>query len=173
MLSRLVYAFLLLVFSKACFSQHTATEYGSIIYNLILENNSALVNEFVELAEYTAYIDDLGQLPEQVREEIKFDASRSYNDVRKDFESECQRMLNLYSKGKASGITFSYFASFLEPSKNFPDIGFITCVYTTDLNDDEEDLTEEDNRDAFRFEAIKTASGWRILDGFFDATPLP
>jgi len=161
---------LLVLAANTGFSQQTPEEYGRSIYELVVNNKTTLVNEFVELAEYNAYIDRLAQLPENVREEIKYDASRSYNEVYKEYEKECQRILKLYKRGQVKGIKFSYLNSTFEPSKNFPNLGFITCVYTTVLPEDEYEFEDgDDNRDAFRFEAIKTANGWRILDGFFDA----
>lgn len=152
--------------------QQTPEEYGLNIYTLVVNNKTSLVNEFVELGEYNAYIDRLAELPDKVREDIKYDATRTYNDVQKEFEKECSRILKLYKRGQIKGIKFSYLYSTFEPSKNFPDIGFITCVYSSVLPEDEDEYDlgeEEDTRDAFRFEAIKTANGWRILDGFFDA----
>ena len=173
MAGRIIAFLLITCFSQKFYAQQTSDAYGKTIYELIISNNPILINEFVELAEYTAYIDRLAKLPEEQREAIKFDATRSYNDVQKDFQRECQRMLKLYRKGHENGIAFSYSQSFFEPSKNFPEIGFITCIYTTELPEDEDPLVEEDNRDAFKFEAIKTANGWRILDGFFTATLEP
>jgi hypothetical protein len=173
-MARRIIVIVLIVFcSQKVFAQQSSEAYGQTIYELIVSDNPILINEFVELAEYTAYIDRLAKLPEEQREAIKFDATRSYNDVQKDFQRECQRMLKLYRKAQASGIDFTYQLSFFEPSKNFPEIGFITCVYTTELPEDEEPLVEEDNQDAFKFEAIQTANGWRILDGFFTATLEP
>jgi len=173
MVQRIVLLILVAFFAQKGMAQQTSEEYGQMIYQMILSENIGLTNEFVELTEYTAFIDQLAKLPEQQREAIKFDASRSYNEVQKDFQRECQRMLKLYKKGQANGIVFHYLESFFEPSKNFPEIGFITCVYTTELPGDEDPLVEEDNRDAFKFEAFRTANGWHILDGFFTATLQP
>ena len=139
--------------------------YGNYIFELVLSGSLQLQQEFVDLAEYTAYIDQLNNLPENVREEIKYDATRSYNDVRLDYERECSRIIKLYQNSKASGATFKFDLCEFTPSKNFPNIGFITCLYTVNLPDE-----EEPEGDALRFECINTVNGWRILDGFFDAS---
>lgn len=139
--------------------------YGAYIFDLVLYGSYQLQDEFVDLTEYTAYIDRLNNLPEHIREEIKYDATRGYNDVRLDYEAECARIIALYKASAASGATFKLDMCEFEPSKNFPNIGFITCYYTVNLPDE-----EEPEGDALRFECINTPNGWRILDGFFDAT---
>ena len=148
-------------------AQNTYADYGRYVYDLVLSGNRELVYEFVDLNEYTAYIDRLDKLPEEIKEEIKFDATRSYTDVRKGFEEECIRILDLYTNSVKSGATFEYSVTEFEPGKNFPDIGFITCYYIVNLPD-----AEEPEEDAIRFECILTKNGWRILDGFFNATNL-
>lgn len=139
--------------------------YGAYIFDLVLYGSNQLQDEFIDLTEYTAYIDRLNNLPEHIREEIKYDATRSYNEVRLDYEAECARIIQLYKQSAATGATFRFDMCEFEPSKNFPNIGFITCYYTVNLPDE-----EEPEGDALRFECINTPNGWRILDGFFDAT---
>lgn len=145
--------------------QNSAIEYGDNIFDLLLTNSPELEHQFVELNEYTAYIDALQKLPEHIKEQIKYDATRSYNDVRVDFEQECSRIKSLYKSGLDEGMQFHLDFCTFEPSKNFPNIGEITCYYTVNIPGDEESA-----EDALRFECLKTESGWRILDGFFDAT---
>lgn len=144
-------------------AQNNFDKYGKYIYELVLSGNRELVYEFVDLNEYTSYIDRLEKLPTEIKEEIKFDATRSYTEVRKGFESECYRILDLYQNSQKNGTTFKYSVTEFKASKNFPDIGFITCYYIVNLPDG-----EEPEEDAIRFECIYTTNGWRILDGFFN-----
>ena len=54
--------------SIAGFSQITVEEYGKAIYNQIMSGKHELTNEFVDLNQYTAYIDRLEKLPEEEKE---------------------------------------------------------------------------------------------------------
>lgn len=145
-------------------AQETAEEYGLVIFNHIIQNNSQIEDEFVDLIQYTSYIDRLEQLPEEERESIKLGASKSYTEVRQNYAIECANILELYQSNTKLGAQFTYLYSAFSSSKNFPDIGLITCYYRANLPGEEEPL-----EDAIVFECIKTTSGWRILDGFFDA----
>ena len=156
--------FISLHFAAHCFAQQSAEEYGKMIYQYIVNNNNQLPNEFVDLVQYTSYIDRLEKLPEEDREAIKANASRSYSEVRQYFVEECSRILKLYETNSTLGATFEFRMSVFTQNKNFPDIGLVKCFYIANIPAEEEPL-----EDAIVFECIKTASGWRILDGFFDA----
>lgn len=145
-------------------AQGSPEEYGLKIYEYIMSGNMALAEEFVDLNQYTSYIDRLEKLPQEEKEAIKADASKSYTEVKQSFNVECQKILRLYSLNRRAGSTFEFTKSTFTQSKNFPDIGFVTCFYVANIPVEEEPLV-----DAFVFECIKTANGWRILDGFFDA----
>jgi len=145
-------------------AQQTAEEYGIVIFNYIIQNNTQLNKEFVDLVQYTSYIDRLEKLPEEEREAIKLDATKSYAEVRQLFDLACTNILNLYQSNTELGATFIFLNSVFAKSKNFPDIGLVTCYYQANIPGEEEPL-----EDAIVFECIKTGSGWRILDGFFDA----
>lgn len=145
-------------------AQPTAEEYGIVIFNQIIDNNAQLKNEFVDLVQYTAYIDRLEKLPEEERETMKLGATKSYTEVKQLFDLECVNILKLYQRNKKSGATFVFLKSVFVQSKNFPDIGLVTCYYQASIPGEEELL-----EDALVFECLKTESGWRILDGFFDA----
>ncbi len=151
--------------SEFATAQSGYANYGKKIYTMIIENNNELLDEFIDLQDYTAYIDRLDKLPPAEKEEIKRDASRSYTDVLKDYEVECTRILKLYTNSHNEGITFTYSTTEFEPSRNFPNIGIITFYYIVDIPG-----FEEPEEDGLRFECIKTSNGWRILDGFFDLT---
>ena len=145
-------------------SQGSAEEYGLKIYDLIMTGNAALTDEFVDLNQYTSYIDRLEKLPQEEKEAIKADASKSYTEVKQNFNAECQKIVKLYSLNSRAGSTFEFTNCTFTQSKNFPDIGFVTCYYVANIPVEEEPL-----EDAFVFECLKTENGWRILDGFFDA----
>jgi CRISPR/Cas system CMR-associated protein Cmr5 small subunit len=148
---------------SAAVAQSNYASYGKKIYSMIIENNKNLMDEFIDLRDYTAYIDRLEKLPAEEKEAIKWDASRSYADVLKDYEVECTRILNLYAQSKREGITFTFSTAEFKPNKNFPNIGILTFYYMIDIPG-----FEEPEEDGLRFECIKTSSGWRILDGFFE-----
>jgi len=137
-------------------------EYSKYIFKLLLSNNYALANEFVDLIEYTAYIDRLEKLPDAQKENIKIGAVKSYDAIKTQFNKECHRILKIYKKSIASGASFTYEDCNFKANKFFKEIGFITVNYNVLMPG------EEDEFDAIRFEVIKTANGWRILDGFFD-----
>lgn len=157
--------FITLYIPIASTGQDDFTEYGKLIYTMIIQNDRGLLNEFVDLREYTAYIDQLDKLPAKEKESIKRDASRSYKDVLRDYEDECLRILSLYANSKEEGISFSYSTTEFNPSRNFPNIGIITFYYIVEIPG-----FEEPEEDGIRFECIRTKNGWRILDGFFDLT---
>jgi hypothetical protein len=162
-----IFAIIALVLGLTAGAQNNTTDYnayGAYIFEMVLSGNQQLKNEFIDLVAYTSYVDQLQNLPEYIREEIKYDATRDYHDVRLDYEQECSRILALYQQSKDAGTSFSFDMCAFAPNKNFPDIGIITCFYTVNLPDE-----EEPEGDALRFECIYTPNGWRILDGFFDA----
>ena len=121
-------------------------------------------SEFVDLNQYTAYIDRLEKLPEEEKEMIKADASRTYTEARQTYIDECKSILALYQINLNEGATFEFMNCEFSQSKNFPDIGLLTCFYTAIIPSEETPLV-----DAIVFECIKTGTGWRILDGFYDA----
>ncbi len=146
-------------------AQESAEDYGLLIFNMITTGNSDLNEQFIDLNQYSAYIDNLKVLEEHEKENMKYGAEQNYSDIRHDFDSECTRILELYKEGKLSGITFSFELCEFEPNKNFPNLGIVTCYYIADIPEEEEPV-----RDAILFECVQTQNGWRILDGFFDET---
>ncbi len=156
-----------LLIGSLAYGQESYADYGKHVYELVLNGSNELYDQFVDLNDYTAYIDRLEKLPEHLKEEIKRDATKSYTDVRKDYSLECSRILDLYKNARQEGTTFKYSATEYAASKNFPDIGFLTVYYIVNIPG-----FEEPEEDALRFECIKTVNGWRILDGFFDANDL-
>lgn len=128
-----------------------------------MTNNRGLNDEFVNLVEYTAYIDRLESLPEQQKENIKIGAVKNYSNVRSAYDLECYRILTLYKQSLSIGAEFEFSSCSFKPHKYFNEIGFLTIYYTVMLPGE-----EEAEVDAIKFECIKTANGWKILDGFFD-----
>jgi hypothetical protein len=144
--------------------QYSCNEYGSYIFNMLIKNDKKIADEFVDLIDYTAYIDRIDKLPESEKDEIKYNASKSYTSIRNLYNKECNRILKLYKTSQSRGATFTYTTCDFKPSKNFPDIGFMTCYYLVQLPGED----EEEELDTILFECIRTVNGWRILDGFFD-----
>lgn len=155
--------FLFSIYLSTLCAQELAVDYGQYIYNLVIAGNKNLIDEFVDLNQYGAYIDRLDELQADEKEELKKGATKSYPEVKRDYNEECKRILGLYTESKQAGTKFNFLTSTFTPSKNFPDIGMVVCYYEALLPGEEETV-----EDAFRFECIKTKSGWRVLDGFFD-----
>ncbi len=153
----------LFLFAKTALPQENTANYALHVYELIVNGDARLADEFVDLNQYTAYVDRLTNLPEEDRELMKDVAAKSYSEVKNTFNTECLKILKLYQGVKKKGSTFTYLKSIFTPSKSFPDIGMLTCFYIANIPNEEEPL-----EDAIRFEVIKTSSGWRILDGFYD-----
>lgn len=145
-------------------AQNSVEDYGKEIYTKIMQGNTELMNEFVDLNQYTSYIDRLEKLPQEEKELIKAGASKTYTEARKTYNDECLGILELYKSNIKSGATFAFINCTYKQSKNFPDIGLLTCFYTANIPVEEDPLI-----DAIVFECIKTATGWRILDGFYEA----
>lgn len=163
---KIILSFILAFFCIATANgQVSAEDYGLQIYKMIISGDRELSNEFVDLQQYSAYIDNLNSLPEDQKENIKRNAAKSYSEVRHDFDSECNRIISLYVDGLKTGTTFTFSNCAFEIDKQFPNIGMITCYYIADIPEEEEPVA-----DAIKFECIKTDTGWRILDGFFDET---
>lgn len=155
----------LLFTAISAFPQTTPEEYGELVYNMITHGDRNLNDQFIDLNQYAAYIDNLETLEEFEKENMKYGAQENYSDIRHDFDSECNRIIDLYAEDANYGTTFTFEVCEFEANKAFPDLGMITCYYIADIPGEEEPV-----RDAIRFECIKTVSGWRILDGFFDET---
>ena len=158
-------SFCFLFTTLQAFSQSTAEEYGELVYKMIIRGDQNLNDQFIDLNQYAAYIDNLETLEEFEKDNMKYSAQENYSDIRYDFDKECNRILDLYAEDANYGTTFTFEACEFEANKTFPDLGMMTCYYIADIPDEEEPV-----RDAIRFECIKTANGWRILDGFFDET---
>lgn len=137
-------------------------DYSKRIFEMLMKNNFALANEFVDLIEYTAYIDRMENMPEAQKENLKTGALKSYDAVKIQFNKECYRILKMYKQSLANGASLSLDSCNFKPNKYFKEIGFITIYYIVAMPGEEAEI------DAIRFECIKTANGWRILDGFFD-----
>lgn len=155
---------IILIFCGSKLLAQDCDTYGMHIFNMLLNNDASLNDEFVGLIEYTAYIDRLEKLPEAQRENLKLGAIKSYDAVKKEYHKECKRILKIYKNTLAEKAEIAFDSCYFQQSKNFPDIGFMTCFYTVLLQGPEEEL----QLDAIRFECIKTQNGWRVLDGFFD-----
>lgn len=153
------------ILSRLATAQQTAEEYGKHVYELITTGSKELNNQFIDLNQYATYIDNLQTLEEHEKENMKYGAQLNYTHVRHDFENECSRILRLYTNDANHGTQFTFEACTFNANKNFPNLGMVTCYYMADIPKEEEPV-----RDALVFECIKTESGWRILDGFFDET---
>lgn len=158
---RLTLIFFLLTISLS--AQDSVIDYGKKIYTYIVNNNLDLTNEFVNLQQYSAFVDELANIPDEQKEDLKHHAVKSYTEVKRDFINECIRILELYHRNQKNGVELTFLNCQYIPSKHFPKIGMLSCFYIANIPEEEEPL-----EDAIRFECIKTANGWRILDGFFD-----
>ena len=164
-MARIYVTIFLLVTTLSATAQSTAEEYGELIYNMITKGDRLLSEQFIDLNQYAAYIDNLETLEEIEKDNMKYGAQQNYSDIRHDFDNECNRILELYAADVEYGTRFTFEVCEFEANKAFPNLGMVTCYYIADIPNEEEPV-----RDAIRFECIRTASGWRILDGFFDET---
>ena len=159
------YTFILLLSSfVSSFAQTSPEEYGQNIYEMIITGNRNLNEQFIDLNQYSTYIDNLNTLEEIEKDNMKYGAEQNYSDIRHDFDTECNRILDLYADDTDYGTQFKFEICEFESNKSFPNLGMITCYYIADIPREEEGLFQRVIVQEFAYWLISTY--WNLQEPY-------
>jgi len=144
-------------------AQEDCEPYGKKIFNLIVSQDQALKEEFVDLIAYQKYVDHL-PLDDEKKEVMKEHAVDNYIILKKSYLKEANRILMVYNNLNKEGAKFDYQYCSFKANPKYPGIGFIQLFYLAELKGEIID-------DSVSFECILTEGGWKIIDGFYQENP--
>lgn len=137
---------------------------------LLAENPLELKSWYPSLQEYLAFVDGsyasgLSGLSEEKRaakaDELKQRAGKDYTRFRKEYEQSCRDISDFLGDYLKEGYTIEVLAASGQPDPEDRSVYRVVCTLSLEHTEDRQVLR-------LGYLAIKTPSGWRMLDGFFE-----